>query len=117
MTQFLMLARGTSMQQSMSPEEMQAVIQRYRAWTEGLSRSGRLVSANKLRTDHSRVMRRNAGKLAVTDGPFTESKEIVGGYWLVQAKDYEEMVELAKDHPHLQFGELEIRELDDYSGR
>ncbi len=116
MAKFLLLARGgMEARRGMSPEEMQQVIQRYMAWTVRMEKAGRLAGANKLRDDEGRVLRHDGGKLSVTDGPFAESKEIVGGYWLFEAKNYDEAIELTRDHPHLGAGTLEIRQLHDYT--
>ena len=47
----------------------------------------------------------------VTDGPYAESREVIGGLFIVEAASYEEVVELSKDCPHLDFGTVEIREV------
>ncbi|HLJ65626.1 MAG TPA: YciI family protein [Stellaceae bacterium] len=117
MAKFLILARDTGVRRDMSPESMQAVIQRYRAWTENLQKAGRLSLANKLKDNEGRVLKRQGGKLAVTDGPFTESKEIVGGFWVVDAKTYDEVLEFTRDHPHLEVGTLEIRQFHDFPAK
>jgi len=57
-------------------------------------------------------MRRNSSSVAITDGPFAEAKEIIGGYFIVQANSYDEAVGLAKDCPHLDFGTIEVREIE-----
>jgi hypothetical protein len=48
----------------------------------------------------------------VVDGPYSEAKEVVGGYGIIQAANYEEALELTRDCPHLAFGRLELRETD-----
>jgi hypothetical protein len=116
---YLIIVRDTAVQRrDMSPEEMQRIIGKYKAWTEGIAKAGRLADASKLRDGEGRVLRRAGGRVAITDGPFTESKEFVGGYWLVEAASYDEAVALTKDHPHLEIwptGSLEIRQLHDYT--
>ena len=47
-----------------------------------------------------------------TDGPFVESKEIVGGFYLLTARDYDEALQLVADAPHLAFGSIEIRQVE-----
>ena len=49
------------------------------------------------------------GKLKLTDGPFAETKEVLGGYYTIEAADYDEAVKLAMDHPHLEHGTVEVR--------
>ena len=113
MAKFLVLARGTGQQYAnRSPQEMQQVMQKYMAWTAGLRDAGRMLHGEKLRTD-GRVVRGAAGKMTVTDGPFAESKEVLGGFWLLEAKSYEEVQAFVKDNPHLEVGSLEIRQIDD----
>jgi hypothetical protein len=47
------------------------------------------------------------------DGPYSETKEVLGGYWLIEASDYDEAMEVVADHPHLRFGSLEVREIQE----
>ena len=59
------------------------------------------------------VVRRYYGKLTITDGPFSETKEVVGGYWMIDAADYDEAIELSRDCPHIEYGaSLEVREVE-----
>ena len=60
-----------------------------------------------------RVVRGSAGKMTVSDGPFAESKEVIGGFWLLEASSYEEVQAFLKDHPHLEAGTLEVRQIRD----
>ncbi len=113
MAKFLLLARGAGIRPEMSPEEMQRTMLKYKTWTERVAGSGRLADANKLRDGEGRVLRQPGGKLTVTDGPFAESKEIIGGYWLINAASYDEVIEMTRDHPHLQFNTLEIRQIQE----
>jgi hypothetical protein len=58
------------------------------------------------------VVRRNKqGKVSVTDGPFTEAKECVSGYFVIEAKDRREAVAIAKKCPHLAIGGIEVRDI------
>ena len=122
MAQFLVLARDTLARardtNTMSPEEMQRILGKYMAWSTRLRQAGHLQGSNKLRDGEGRVLRRPAGKLAVTDGPFAESKEVLGGYWLIEAPSYAAVVELLKDHPHIELwpdASLEVREIHDFT--
>jgi len=118
MAKFLILARRTGQAyQHLSPQEMQQVIQKYMAWAEGLRKQGRLLHSEKL-SEGGRVVRDGGnGKLAVTDGPFVETKEILGGFWMVEADSYEQVQRDLAGHPHLRAGSLEVREIDDMSAR
>ena len=55
---------------------------------------------------------KGAGSARVTDGPYAEAREVIGGVFIVEAKNYDEVVELSKDCPHLDFGTIEIREVE-----
>jgi hypothetical protein len=94
-----------------SPDEIQAIIQRYVAWRQKIQANGRQVEGHKLTDGEGRVMRGAAGSTRITDGPYAEAREVIGGLFIVQANSYDEVVELSKDCPHLDFGAIEIREV------
>ena len=57
-------------------------------------------------------MRGRNGRPTVTDGPYSETKEVLGGYYLIEAADYDQAVERASDHPHLEYGgTIEVRQV------
>src|SRR6266571_2667438 len=112
MAKFMVLARGTGLPLGRSPEEIQKAIQRYRDWSDRLRATGKSLGGEKLRAD-GRVARRGSGEMLVTDGPYAESKEVVGGFWMIEAKSYDEVVGLLRDHPHLERGTLEVREIEE----
>ncbi|MFN8060986.1 MAG: YciI family protein [Vicinamibacterales bacterium] len=95
----------------MSPEDMQHIIARYRAWAKGLADKGQLVSGHKLREEGGKVLSKRDGSLRVSDGPYAEAKEVVGGFFIVEAADYSEAVALASACPHAQYGRIEVREV------
>jgi hypothetical protein len=109
----LLLYSGPDDFDDVSPDEMQRIIERYRAWGESLRRSGHFLASDKLKDGEGRVLRRQAGRTRVLDGPFSETKEIVGGYYSVKAADYEEAVRLCEECPHLDFGVIEVRQVDE----
>jgi hypothetical protein len=82
----------------MSPEAMQQHMQEWAQWMKGLAEAGKLKGGSPLDGSGKTITGKNK---IVTDGPFPESKELVGGYLLVQTKDMEEAVELAKGCPGL----------------
>jgi hypothetical protein len=110
-TYLILLHQSPTDRPILSPEEMQAVIARYKAWGQKLHDSGRLVTSNKLEDGTGRVLRSNNGDIHITDGPFTETKDVLGGYFLIQAESYEEAAELCRDTPHLDFGVVEVRRI------
>lgn len=95
-----------------SPAEMQAIIQKYRDWRMRLQKDGVIVGGEKLQDGTGRMMRRTGGETSVLDGPYTESKEIIGGFFEIQAANYDRAVEIASDCPHLEYGTIEIREVE-----
>jgi len=112
MAKYLLLLRDTGTYPDISPEAMQAVLQRYIDWTKGLATRGLLVDASKLHDGTGRVMRAPGAASAVTDGPYVEGKEVIGGYYVVTAASYDDAVALSSDCPHLDMGSIEIRELE-----
>lgn len=106
MNEFVYLYR--SGQTSRSPEQAQQVMQKWMAWFKELAEKGHLK-------DRGQPLER-AGKLvkgtkkSVTDGPFAEAKDVVGGYTLILAKDLNQAAELSKGCPILEFdGQVEVR--------
>jgi hypothetical protein len=99
-----------------TPELIQAVIQKYNNWTAKLEQSGRLVGLNKLRDEHGRNITGFGADQVVTDGPYAETKEVIGGYWIITAESYEEAIEWARECPTLEYGgRVEVREIEDLS--
>lgn len=99
-----------------SPEQFQQLIEKYKAWAEMMGRKGLLESGRKLK-EGGKVLTRAGGKLSVKDGPYGETKEIVGGFYLIKADSYEHAVELCREHPSFATqGAVEIREIDFMGG-
>jgi hypothetical protein len=91
----------------MSPEEMQKATEKYMAWSKKpFTRDGK-----RLAGDTGKVLRAKNGKTHATDGPYSETKEVLGGFYVIEAADYEEAVKLSLDHPHLEFGTIELRQM------
>ena len=113
MSQFLLLLHeSTTDFAGISPEEMQAIIEEYRKWTESLMSGNRIVHSNKLMDEPGKVLRPDGENIIVTDGPYSETKELIGGYYVIEAENYKEAIEIAKTSPHLRFGgRVEVREI------
>jgi hypothetical protein len=111
MKEFLLLFRGgdpPSMQQS--PEKFQSHMEKWTRWIGQLSEQGRMLGAQPL-TPEGKVVK--GIKKTVSDGPFMEGKEMVGGYLLCKAASFEEAVDLSKGCPIFEFddGVVEVREI------
>ena len=99
---------------AMSPEQMQQVIQKYMAWGDKLRATGVLQDGQKLTDEPGRVIRAHEGHPRVTDGPYSETKEVLGGYYTVAAGSYDEAVEIGRTCPHVEYGgTIEVRQIDD----
>ena len=110
MKEYMYLFRGGDSQRAQqSPEEMQEHIRKWNIWMKELADSGNFVAGLPLNNGGKVVQ--NYGNV-ITDGPFTEGKEIVGGYLIVRAKDLEHAVELSKKCPIFEHdGTTEVREI------
>lgn len=97
----------------MSPAEMQACIEKYIAWSKALGAKGHMVGGEKLDLPGT-VLSRKKGDVIRQDGPFGETKEIVGGYYLIRADSLQHAAELCSDHPQLENGTVEIRPIDTF---
>jgi hypothetical protein len=83
-------------------------------YVEALRRSGRLIDTQALQsTTTAATVRVRDGKLTVTDGPFAETKEILGGFFIVEARDISEAIEIAAKWPSARFGSVEVRPLEE----
>ena len=92
----------------LGPDDMQKAIEKYMAW----SKKPFTVDSQRLGGDAGRVIRTVNGKPRATDGPYSETKEVLGGYYTIEAGTYDEAVSLALAHPHLEYGgTIEVRKL------
>lgn len=109
MSEFLYLFRGGDARAaSGSPEAMQAHMGKWMTWMDDLAKQGKLSGGLPLKNDGKTVQSRGV----VTDGPYAEGKEIVGGYLIVKANDLNEATEISKDCPIFEYdGTVEIREI------
>jgi hypothetical protein len=114
MTKFMLVYhRAQDMGSKPSPEEMQKLMQKWQAWITKGMQEGWMVDRGNGLTQECRVVDTNKG---VTDGPFVESKEIIGGFSVVQAETIDAAAELAKECPSLlSGGHVEVRALWDQS--
>jgi hypothetical protein len=109
----LLLHQSPNKFQDLSPEEIQKLITKYKTWREDLVRRNKIRAGHKLTDDVGRRLRIQGEKVSVTEGPFSESQEVLGGFFAVEAADYDEAVEIARTCPHLTGGQwIEVRQVD-----
>jgi hypothetical protein len=106
--EYMLIFRDTDWHKGLSPEEMQQVASQWMAWFKGLMEQGKVVAGNPLQPEGKVVSGKN-GRV-VADGPFAESKEAIGGYFLLHVNTMDEAVAIAKNCPGLPYGvKVEVR--------
>lgn len=107
-SQYMLLFRGTHWHKNLSPEQIQMVMSKWMEWYDRLVREQKIKSAQPLASEGKIVSKKKG--LTVADGPFTESKEAIGGYFLLLVNDLDEALEIAKECPTLDYGlTVEVR--------
>ncbi len=112
MKDFMLIFKGPDYsQRGLSPEEIQAQMGKWFAWVEKLQKANRFVGGEALMPKGKTV----TAVGAVTDGPFAETKELVGGYFIVKAKDIDDAISLTVDFPDFETENVvEVREVAVY---
>lgn len=96
-------------------EKLLEMTRSYGAWADGLRQKGRMVGGEKLAAGGVRQIRTRDGKPVVSDGPYAEAKDVIGGYFVIEAKDAAEAEAMAQSCPHLAVAPanwIEIRPID-----
>ena len=97
-------------------EKMLEMTKRYMAWADGLRQKGKMVGGEKLTASGGRHVRLKDGKAVASDGPYAEAKDVVGGYFVIEARDLAEAEAIVGDCPHLALSPgnwAEIRPIED----
>jgi hypothetical protein len=106
--EYLAICRG-QWDKTLSQDEIQSATEKFYVWYDRLINEGKMKPAQRLASEGKTVARMNV----ITDGPFGESKEAIGGYWFILAQSLDEAVQIAKGNPCLDCGLLlEIRPID-----
>jgi len=106
--EYLLLFRGDEWYNQLSPEELQQAISQFKAWFDRLTEEGKLKAAQPL-VREGKIVSGKQGRV-VADGPFAESKEAIGGYFLLAANSLDEAIAVAKSAPSLEYGtQIEVR--------
>lgn len=105
---YMLLFVGTDWHRGLSPEEMQKVSDQWMKWFQGLMKEGKCVAGHPLEREGKTVSKNGR----VVDGPFAESKEAIGGYFLLNVPTMDDALAIAKQCPGLPYGaKVEVRQL------
>jgi hypothetical protein len=95
---------------ALSEKDRGKMFQEYSAFTEGIRKSGHYVAGDPLQpTSTATTVRVRSGKPVTTDGPFAETREQLGGYYIIQARDLDEATGIAARVPSARMGSIEVR--------
>jgi hypothetical protein len=95
---------------SMPGPQLQALMGEYNAFTQSIKDGGQYIGGNRLQpTGSATTVRMREGKLSATDGPFAETKEQLGGYYLIEAVDLNAAIQVASRIPAARLGCVEVR--------
>ena len=111
---FLCLICAETVMEWMSDTDAAQHFEEYREFTENVRRDGHFVDSNRLLPPDAAVtLRVRNGQVFTTDGPFTETKEHLGGYYLIEARDLTEAIRVASKIPGAKIGCVEVRPIAD----
>ncbi len=97
-------------QAGMSKADGEAMMSEYGVFTDSIKKSGHFVGGEALQpTSSATTVRVRNGKMSSTDGPFAETKEQLGGYYLINAKDLNDAMKVASRIPAAKYGSVEVR--------
>ncbi len=101
---------------TMAKADADASMAEYYAFTEGIKKSGHYIGGEALQpTPTATTVRVRNGKVSSTDGPFAETKEQLGGYYLINARDLNDAIQVASKIPSARFGSIEVRPIMEFN--
>jgi hypothetical protein len=102
--------------QNTSPAEGEAIMKEYFTFTADIQRNGKYIAGEALQpTQTATTVRVRNGKVSTTDGPFAETKEQLGGFYLIEANDLNDAIQVAAKIPAVRSGSIEVRPVVDFS--
>jgi len=114
---YLCLICAGKVMEQMPKDDADAHFQEYAAFTEDIRASGHFISCNRLLPpDEATTIRVRNGKVSTTDGPVAETKEQLGGYYLVEARDLNDAIQVAGRIPGAKLGCVEVRPIMEFEG-
>lgn len=112
-TYLLLLHEHPADSAAISAAQLQDIIQRHQAWAGELAARGLLAGGEKLCDDGGRQLRLQQGQVLVSDGPYAEAHDVIGGFYLIKADDDAAAERLARECPHLEGRQwIEMRRID-----
>jgi hypothetical protein len=115
MPQYMLLIYSPS-DRTLSPEEMAAEMPRWNEYSEGLQNAGVMRAGDALHPgETATTVRVRGGESQFTDGPFAETKEILGGYYVIEVPDLDTALKHAARMPNITYGSVEVRPVVDFS--
>jgi hypothetical protein len=104
--------------EAMPKSEGEAFMGEYFAFTEGIKQTGHYLGGNALQpVQTATTVRVRNGKVSTTDGPFAETQEQLGGYYLIEARDLDEAIQVAARIPSSRIGSIEVRPIMEFEGQ
>jgi hypothetical protein len=102
--------------ETISPAEGEAIMTEYFTFTSDIQKNGKYVAGEALQpTQTATTVRVRNGKVSTTDGPFAETKEQLGGFYMIEAKDLNDAIQVAARIPGARYGSIEVRPIMDFS--
>jgi hypothetical protein len=102
--------------ETMPPADSEAIMSEYFAFTGDIQKNGKYIAGEALQpTVTATTVRVRNGKVSTTDGPFAETKEQLGGFYLIEAKDLNDAIQVAAKIPSARLGAIEVRPVVDFS--
>ena len=102
--------------ETVPPAESEAIMDEYFQFTDDIRKKGKYIAGEALQpTASSTTVRVRNGKVSTTDGPFAETKEQLGGFYLIEATDLNDAIQVASRIPSARLGSIEIRPVVDFS--
>ena len=114
----LLLHQAPNYNMDLPREKMLEMTKRYMAWAEALRQKGKMVGGEKLTASGGRHLKVKDGKPVASDGPYAEAKDVIGGYFVIEARDAAEAEAIAQECPHLAISAtnwVELRPIEDMS--
>lgn len=102
--------------EAMPKEEQDAFMGEYMSFTEGIGASGHMIAGEALHpVQTATTVRIRNGRISTTDGPFAETREQLGGFYLIEARDLNDAIQVAAKIPSARTGSVEVRPVVDFS--